>query len=79
MTPPSSAITDPEPNPNRPLSRSYLLERVWGTGVDVHSRTLDTHIARLRRKLDLGETVGVTIRTLYGFGYQLEAVIDHPM
>lgn len=61
-------------NPNRPLSRQYVLDQLWGKGTDSQTRTLDTHIARLRTKLWLGKANGVRLNTLYGFGYRLEKV-----
>lgn len=59
-------------NPNRPLARQYVLECLWGKGADHLTRTLDTHVARLRTKLKLGPSTGVRLNTLYGFGYRLE-------
>lgn len=59
-------------NPNRPLSRQYLLECLWGKGADLQTRTLDTHVARLRTKLHLGAQNGIKLNTLYAFGYRLE-------
>ncbi len=63
-------------NPQRPLSRQYLLECLWGKTSDDQTRTLDTHVARLRTKLELGATNGVRLNTLYAFGYRLET--QHP-
>jgi len=53
------------------LSRDRLMERVWGYGADVLSRTVDTHIAELRRKLDPGEEGPVHILTVRKVGYRL--------
>lgn len=61
-------------HPHRAFSRQYLLEALWGTSPDVQTRTLDTHVARLRTKLALGKTNGVRLTTLYGYGYRLEPV-----
>lgn len=63
-------------NPHRSLSRQYLLERLWGKAADQQSRTLDTHVARLRAKLDLAGVTGVRLKSLYAFGYRLEPPID---
>lgn len=49
--------------------RERLLNDVWGYASDVDSRTVDTHITRLRTKL--GEAGG-QIKTVRGFGYKLE-------
>ncbi len=39
-------------NPNRVLTRTYLLETVWDRNVSMTSNTVDVHISRLRRKID---------------------------
>ncbi len=61
-------------NPHRAFSRQYLIERLWGKSPDMQTRTLDTHVARLRSKLDLRPRNGVKFVTLYGYGYRLETV-----
>lgn len=52
----------------RPQERSDLLRTVWGYSDDVHSRTLDTHLKRLRQKL--GDH-GSWIETVRGVGYRV--------
>jgi DNA-binding response OmpR family regulator len=59
-------------NTSRALSRSYLLERVWGLRPDLETRTLDSHVSKLRTKLSLRPANGFRLVTLYGFGYRLE-------
>ncbi len=54
--------------PSRVLSRSELINRVMGPGIIVTSRTIDVHVAALRRKL--GQAGGM-IRTIRGVGYQI--------
>ncbi len=49
-------------------SRSALLQKVWGYEGNVNTRTVDTHIKRLRQKLGVH---GPMIETVHGFGYQL--------
>lgn len=39
-------------NPGRPLAREFLLEKVWGYTNEANTRTVETHIWRLRQKLD---------------------------
>lgn len=56
------------------LSRKYLQESVWGGQADVVSRTLDTHISRLRVKLDLRPENGFRLSSVYSLGYRLEAL-----
>ena len=56
-------------NRGRALYRDYLYETVWGDdGTGCDTRTLDTHIARLRRKLNLGDR----LHSVRQIGYMLE-------
>lgn len=63
--------------PGRVYSRDQLLNEVWGYGDDVESRTVDTHIKRLRGKL---KSAGDWIQTVRGVGYRFrpphQAIID---
>jgi DNA-binding response OmpR family regulator len=61
-------------NLGRLLSREYLHEAVWGLGVEALSRSLDTHISRLRTKLALRPSSGFLLLAIYGMGYRLETV-----
>ncbi|MGQ3129759.1 MULTISPECIES: response regulator transcription factor [unclassified Variovorax] len=61
-------------NLGRLLSREHLHEAVWGLGVEALSRSLDTHISRLRTKLDLRPSNGFLLLAIYGLGYRLETV-----
>jgi DNA-binding response OmpR family regulator len=55
------------------VSRSHLLESVWGTGHSaMHTRTVDTHISRLRNKLRLKDAGGWKLASIYQHGYRLE-------
>ncbi len=53
---------------DRPQDRNDLLRSVWGYSDDVHSRTLDTHMKRLRQKL--GDHAGM-VETVRGIGYRV--------
>jgi DNA-binding response OmpR family regulator len=53
--------------PRAAVARETLLEHVWGWTSDVESRTVDTHVKALRRKLGSG-----LIRTVHGVGYALD-------
>ncbi|MFL9880143.1 response regulator transcription factor [Herbaspirillum rhizosphaerae] len=61
-------------NLGRPLSRAYLQESVWGQEDEneLPTRTIDTHISRVRNKLELKPEKGFRLTTVYGYGYQLE-------
>ncbi|HET6420152.1 MAG TPA: response regulator transcription factor [Geobacteraceae bacterium] len=56
--------------PGRVQSRDLLLKNVWGYNYIGDTRTVDTHITRVRTKL--GEA-GDLIKTVRGFGYKMEA------
>jgi DNA-binding response OmpR family regulator len=59
-------------NLGRPLSRAYILEAVWARDVDVPSRTMDTHVSRVRSKLKLRPENGYKLAPVYSYGYRLE-------
>jgi len=54
--------------PGRLLSREMLLAGVWGYNTAITTRTVDTHVRRLRCKLGKSATAVETVR---GFGYRL--------
>jgi two-component system, OmpR family, response regulator RegX3 len=54
------------------LSRGHVLETVWGRNPDINTRTVDTHMSRIRRKLDLGPATGWRLTSVYFYGYRLE-------
>ena len=62
-------------NHGRLLTRQELLEKVWRTSANVITRTVDTHISRLRAKLGLTPENGFDLSTVYHKGYRLE---HHP-
>jgi DNA-binding response OmpR family regulator len=59
-------------NIGRPLSRSHIMEAVWGRDPDIPSRSMDTHISRVRNKLDLRPERGYRLSPVYSYGYRLE-------
>lgn len=61
-------------NAGRLLSRDHILESVWGFGPGLATRTVDTHVSRLRRKLNLTAENGWRLKAVYQHGYRLEAV-----
>ena len=58
----------------QPLSRATLLETLWTQDADTPSRTVDTHVSRVRSKLGLHPTSGFRLVPVYGYGYLLERV-----
>ena len=55
-------------NKNITLFREKIYEEIWGSEYSVESRTLDLHIQRLRKKLDIGDC----LKTVFKAGYRLE-------
>lgn len=58
----------------QPLSRVTIEETVWFSNKDELSRTIDTHISRVRNKLGLKEEYGYRLQQVYGYGYRLVKV-----
>ena len=59
-------------HPGRVFSRERLLDSVWGRDSDIEPRTVDVHIRRLRKAINLGEQADL-IRTVRSAGYALDA------
>jgi len=53
------------------VSRQSLLETIWGTRADLNTRTVDTHISRIRSKLGINPAVGWQLASIYQRGYRL--------
>jgi DNA-binding response OmpR family regulator len=58
---------------SRPVSREELLSSVWGyaRNLDIETRTVDIHIAKLRRKIETDAKTPVNLVTVRGAGYRL--------
>ncbi|MDE3011375.1 MAG: response regulator transcription factor, partial [Pseudomonadota bacterium] len=56
------------------LSRGHILESIWGRSPDLNTRTVDTHISRIRNKLALTPESGLRLSSVYFYGYRLERV-----
>ena len=59
-------------NPDRVFSRDNLLNSIWGYDYYGDPRSVDTHIKRLRGKLDLHNQYKWDIKTIWGVGYKFE-------
>ncbi len=58
-------------SPGRVFSRTQLLDKIWGTDVYLEERTVDVHVGRLRKSLNLGKKKD-PIRTVRGIGYAFD-------
>ncbi|MCB1582462.1 MAG: response regulator transcription factor [Marinicella sp.] len=58
-------------NPDRLIARDYLLETIWTKNSSITTRTVDTHISRLRKKLKLNGSTGWKLASVYHKGYRL--------
>jgi len=54
------------------ISRETIGMSLWSSDSEVAGRTIEQHVYKLRKKLQLGTERGVSIRTAYGQGYRLE-------
>lgn len=61
-------------NLGRLLSRGHILSSVWGHGSEFTTRTVDTHISRIRKKLELTPENGWRLSAIYHQGYRLEQI-----
>lgn len=59
-------------HPNLVFTRDQLLDTLWGLDYYGDSRTVDTHIKRLRSKLALYHVTGFELKTIWGVGYKIE-------
>ena len=59
-------------NPSKGFTRDNLLDSLWGQDYFGDSRTVDSHIKRLRAKLDKVDHPDWEIKTIWGLGYKLE-------
>ena len=63
-------------NPGRLFSRDVLSAAVWNREILATSRTLDTHLSNIRRKLALRPENGVRLNASYALGYRLESLLE---
>jgi two-component system response regulator RegX3 len=59
-------------NSGRVLTRSQLIDRVWGPDYFGDTKTLDVHVKRLRAKIEKDPAYPVYIQTIRGLGYKFE-------
>lgn len=58
--------------PGRVWSRQQLIEKLWGADFYGDERVVDTHVARLRKKIEPGSSPPAYIKTVTGVGYKFE-------
>lgn len=61
-------------NVGRLLSRNHILSSVWGYDSNLNTRTVDTHMSRIRKKLELFPENGWRLTSIYHQGYRLEQI-----
>lgn len=59
-------------SPGRVISRSEMIQKVWGSGADLDLRSVDAHVYRLRRKIEPSGTRPTYIHAVPGIGYRFE-------
>jgi len=57
-------------NPGMLMSHDHLLNQIWGVSAEIDTRTIDTHVSRLRKKLQFDGTFGWKVLPVYGYGYR---------
>ena len=63
-------------SPGRTFSRLELVERVFGLDYDGFDRTIDFHLANLRKKIEAGPDQPPYLQTVYGVGYKFRRADD---
>ena len=64
-------------NTGRLLSRGHLLQAVWGKDARVHTRTVDTHVSQVRKKV-FAAHADYLLNPVYNYGYRLEKAAQGP-
>jgi len=59
-------------NEGKLLDRKNMLSEIWQQTADLNTRTVDTHISIIRKKLAIGPENGWRLKSVYGHGYRLE-------
>jgi len=64
-------------NIGRLLSRDHILSAVWGYDLGLNTRTVDTHMSRIRKKLNIIPENGWRLSSIYHQGYRLEHLVHN--
>jgi DNA-binding response OmpR family regulator len=62
--------------PGQVLNRAIIVGSVYGHSTAITDRAVDAHVARLRRKIDQGDTDTSLIQTVHGVGYTLASAVN---
>ncbi len=62
-------------NAGKLVSRVQILHKVWGQSGDIETRTIDAHVSKVKKKLQLVSENGWKISMVYGYGYRLESCV----
>ena len=62
-------------HPDRPFTRSQLLEQIWGITYAGYDRTIDSHVQRLRAKIEADAGNPRHVRTVWGVGYKFSGSV----
>lgn len=60
--------------PGKLVSRDHLLNKIWGVNAEIDTRTVDTHVCRIRKKLHLDGQFGWKLVSIYRVGYRFDRV-----
>ena len=60
-------------HPDRPFTRGQLLEKIWDIRYEGYDRTIDSHVQRLRAKIEADPGSPEFVRTVWGVGYKFAA------
>jgi two-component system response regulator RegX3 len=64
-------------NPERLMSRGHLQEAIWGHNGELATRSVDTHVSQVRRKLGLRGEFGIRVAAIYNYGYRLKRIPEN--
>lgn len=64
-------------HPNQVFSRMDLLENIWGISHDGYEHTVNSHLNRLRKKVEINPAAPEILETIWGVGYKLNAKALH--
>jgi len=59
-------------NVGKLISREELMKTIWGYNSEINTRTVDTHVSRVRKKLQFAPEFGWRLTSIYNYGYRLE-------